>query len=301
MSLVSLSTDTLQKILGDMGAIRYAKEIGCDAIDFNLCNNDFTNRQSIYFNGEDEISKYYTAIAEYAKNQGIIIHQTHGRLKGFTNDFESNKVTLENARLDCLVTKILGARYCVMHTASNIHIGIDASAELMDSINDNMFFSIIPYAKKYGIILATETLGDAPALGVCNYFGNMDKFIAAYDRVAAVDDNKKYFKVCMDTGHTNKATRFNGNPSPENAIKMLGERIGCLHLNDNDGRTDQHKIPYSACINFDAVFTALSEIGYTGTYNMEISLNHFGENFELEEAAFAVKCMKNILKTKKRN
>ena len=76
MSLVSLSTDTLQKILGDMGAIRYAKEIGCDAIDFNLCNNDFTNRQSIYFNGEDEISKYYTAIAEYAKSQGIIIHQT---------------------------------------------------------------------------------------------------------------------------------------------------------------------------------------------------------------------------------
>ena len=298
MKLVSLSTDTLQRILGDIKAIEYAKETGCDAIDFNLCDNDITNSKTVYSKGEDAVIKYYTDIADHAKNIGIVIHQTHGRLKGFTADEEANKITLENARLDCLTTGILGARYCVMHTASNIHIGKDAPAELMDSVNDNMFLSILPFAKKYGIIVATETLGDAPAFGTCNYFGNMDKFIAAYDRIAAIDGNEKYFKVCMDTGHTNKAARFNQNPTPQDAIRMLGNRIGCLHLNDNNGLTDQHKIPYSACIDFDEVFRAISDIGYRGTYNMEISLNHFGEAFELEEAAFAVKCMKNILATK---
>ena len=298
MSLVSLSTGTLQKIKGDMGAIEFAKEIGCDAIDFSLCSNDIANPDTIYSKGEDEIVKYYTQLAEHAKKIGIIIHQTHGRLKGFTADSEANKLTLENARLDCLVSGVLGAKYCVMHTASNIHIGKDAPAELMDSINDDMFSSIIPYAKRYGVIVATETLGDAPNFCICNYFGNMDKFIAAYDRIAKIGDNEKYFKVCMDTGHTNKAARFNENPSPQTAIKMLGNRIGCLHLNDNNGLTDQHKIPYSACIDFDAVFSALSEIGYAGTYNMEIALNHFGKSFEDEEAEFAVKCMKNILKTK---
>lgn len=298
MNIVSLSTEPLQRIMGDIGAIRFAKEIGCDAIDFNLCDNDFKNSLNIYSKGEDEILKYYTGIAEYAKNLGIIIHQTHGRIKGFTHDKATNKITLENARLDCMASGILGAEYCVMHTASNIHVGKDAPAELMDSINDDMFISIIPYAIKYGVAVATETLGDAPAFGTCNYFGNMDKFIAAYDRVAAIGENKKHFKVCMDTGHTNKAARFNKNPTPAEAIRMLGERIGCLHLNDNNGLTDQHKIPYSACIDFDAVFDSLSKIGYSGTYNMEISLNHFGDGFELEEAAFAVKCMKNILKTK---
>ena len=298
MCLVSLSTDTLQRILGDFGAIKFAKEIGCDAIDFNLCGNDIANPESVYRKGEREALGYYTEIAEYAKSVGILIHQTHGRLKGFTNDKEGNKTTLENARLDCLMTSALGASYCVMHTASNIHIGKDAPAELMDAVNDDMFFSIIPYAKEYGVAVATETLGDAPNYGICNYFGNMDKFIAAYDRVASVGDNADHFKVCMDTGHTNKAVRFGNNPTAEEAIRMLGSRIGCLHLNDNNGITDQHKIPYSACIDFDAVFRALSEIGYAGTYNMEISLNHFGKDFELEEAAFAVKCMKNIIKTK---
>jgi sugar phosphate isomerase/epimerase len=299
MKLVSLSTDTLQRILGDKSAIEYAKSIGCDAIDFNLCDMDFKAPESIYSKGDNEVIKYYTGIGEYAKKLGIIIHQTHGRIVGFTHDDKANEITLENARLDCLASSALGAKICVMHTASNIRIGKDAPAELMDSINDKMFFSIIPSAKKYGIILATETFGDAPAFGTCNYFGYMDKFIQAYDRVASVGDNENYFKVCMDTGHTNKAARFEGNPPPEEAIRMLGKRIACLHLNDNNGLTDQHKIPYSACIDFDAVFRALRDIGYEGTYNMEISLNHFGENFELEEAAFAVKCMKNILKTKK--
>jgi sugar phosphate isomerase/epimerase len=185
-----------------------------------------------------------------------------------------------------------------MHTASNIHVGKDAPAELMDRINDDMFLSILPYARKYGVTVCTETLGDAPAFGTCNYFGYMSNFIRAYDRIASIGNNGEYFKVCMDTGHTNKAARLNGNPTVEEAIMMLGDRIGCLHLNDNNGLTDQHKIPYSACIDFDAVFKALDRIGYRGTYNMEISLNHFGENFEREEAAFAVKCMKNILKTK---
>ncbi len=298
MSLVSLSMGTLQRMMGDAGAIDFAKKIGCDAIDFSLCGNDYTNSASVYSKGDAEVVKYYQNLAEHARAVGIVIHQTHGRLRGFVNDSEANKITLENARLDCLATKALGARFCVMHTASNIHIGKDAPAELMDSINDDMFLSIIPYAREYDVILATETLGDAPNHGICNYFGYMDNFIAAYDRVASVGDNTKYFKVCMDTGHTNKSTRFEGNPSVEEAILMLGERIGCLHLNDNNGLTDQHKIPYSASINFDAVFEALSEIGYSGIYNMEISLSHFGADFEREEAAFAVKCMKNILKTK---
>ena len=298
MGLVSLSTDTLQRIMGDAEAIDYAKEIGCDAIDFNLCDNDITRIGSVYREGEAAVVKYFSELAERAASLGLVIHQTHGRLKGFTHDKSWNELTLENARLDCLASSVLGARYTVMHTASNIHVGRDAPPELMDAINDEMFLSILPYAKKYGVILCTETLGDAPAFGTCNYFGYMDNLIRAYDRVAAACDCTEHFKVCMDTGHTHKAARFAGNPSVEESIRMLGGRIGCLHLNDNNGLTDQHKIPYSATVDFDAVFAALAEIGYSGTYNMEISLNHFGENFEREEAAFAVKCMRNILRTK---
>ena len=60
--------------------------------------------------------------------------------------------------------------------------------------------------------------------------------------------------------------------------------------------TDQHKIPKTGCIDWDDVFAALDEVGYTGVYNMELNLRHFGEDMMEETAAFAVKVMRNILK-----
>ena len=38
-----------------------------------------------------------------------------------------------------------------------------------------------------------------------------------------------------------------------------------------------------------------SEIGYTGAYNMEVNLVHFGEDFMIEEARFAIKALRHVL------
>ena len=76
---------------------------------------------------------------------------------------------------------------------------------------------------------------------------------------------------------------------------MMGKHITCLHLNDNDTLTDQHKLPMTGTLNWDAVFDALDEAGYCGTYNMELNLGHFGADFCVETAAFAVKLMKYML------
>lgn len=77
---------------------------------------------------------------------------------------------------------------------------------------------------------------------------------------------------------------------------MLGGSIQCLHLNDNDTLVDQHKIPMTGTIDWTKTFDALDEIGYDGIYNMELSLRCFGKGFEYEEAEFAIKVMRKILK-----
>ncbi|MBR4762233.1 MAG: hypothetical protein IK086_06320, partial [Clostridia bacterium] len=63
-----------------------------------------------------------------------------------------------------------------------------------------------------------------------------------------------------------------------------------------DTLTDQHKIPMTGTIDWKDVFDALDEIGYTGIYNMELALRHFGKDFQVETAEFAVKLMRYILK-----
>ena len=152
----------------------------------------------------------------------------------------------------------------------------------------------IPFAAKNKIKIATETFGDAVRFSACDFFGNIGEFEKAYNAVAACDELKEHFTVCVDTGHSNKAMRY-GNPTPADVIRRLGKSVTLLHLNDNDTLTDQHKIPKTGCIDWNGVMNALDEIGYGGIYNMELNLRHFGDNFLIETAEFAVKVMRNML------
>lgn len=128
----------------------------------------------------------------------------------------------------------------------------------------------------------------------CDFFGNIDEFIKSYNLVCSLDDNAKYFKICVDVGHSNKAMRYN-NPKPADVIRMLGSNVVCLHLHDNDTYTDQHKIPMTGTIDWKDVMSALDEIGYNGIYNLEIALGCFGKSIMDKTAKYAVDVMRNIL------
>ena len=296
---ISISIGAFQHRYGDLRALEIAKEIGADAVDFNLSESRFTylKPESIYSKSDEEIIEYFTTLKNKADELGIEIAQTHGRLTGFKNVPEEDDALIKNARLDCLATSALGAPVCVIHNVTSIWMGPDEDPALMHKLNFDMFSQIIPFAKQYNIKVATETFGDDTLHGGCDFFGQINEFIIAYNKICAIDDYADYFTICVDTGHSNKATRF-GQPSAGDVIRMLGKNVTCLHLNDNDTFTDQHKIPMTGCIDWEDVMNALDETGYNGIYNMELVLGHFGKDFIEETAEFAVKVMRNILDTR---
>lgn len=301
---ISFSIGRLQFLYGDERALEIAKEIGADAVDFNLCGKawDYQNPDSIYSKSDEEIVEYYTSLRKKAEGLGLEIAQTHGRIEGFKNIPEEDEALIKNARLDCLATKTLGAPVCVMHGVTTIFLGPDADPQLYRDLNFTMFNRIIPFAKQYGIKIATETFGDAKGGGengyhCCDFFGNANEFMDTYKRISAEGDNEDYFTVCIDTGHSNKATRFD-NPSAGDVIRMHKGHISTLHLHDNDTLTDQHKPPMTGCIDWNDVLDALDEVGYDGVYNMEIALACFGKGFEIETAEFGIKLLKHMFKTR---
>lgn len=297
---VGFSIGPLQRKYGDEEAIRFAKSIGADAVDFDTCHPhyDYRKPDSIFHKSDDEIISYFTGIKSLADSIGLEISQTHGRIEGFTADSEWNDAMVKNARLDCLAAKALGAPVCVMHSVTTIKMGPECPSKTMHDLNFEMFCKYLDFARQYGIKIATETFGDAPSKGCCDFFGNINEFMKSYNRVAAHGDNADYFVMCADTGHSNKATRFNNNPSPADVIRIMGSKTEVLHLNDNDTLTDQHKTPLTGCIDWNDVFDALDEIGYSGVYNMELNLGHFGKGFEKQTAEFAVKVMRHFLDTR---
>lgn len=53
------------------------------------------------------------------------------------------------------------------------------------------------------------------------------------------------------------------------AIASLGNRIKCLHIQDNYGRSDQHTAPSYGTVRWDEVLSGLREIGYAGDLTLE--------------------------------
>ncbi len=293
---IGISIGALQTVYGDKEALRISKEVGADSVDFTLefDTNDYRNKDCVYCKGEEAVFEYYSELKEYADSIGLIIGQTHGKMPGFRNIKEEDDALIENTRLDCIATKALGSPVCVVHNATSIFLGANPDRELMQSLSFDMFSRMIPFAKENNIKIATETFGDAVRYSAVDFFGDINEFKEAYKRIKDVEELKDYFTICVDTGHSNKAMRY-GNPTPADVIRQLGKDVTVLHLNDNDTFTDQHKIPMTGTIDFEDVFNALDEIGYDGIYNMELNLRHFGKNFIIETAEFAVKVMKNML------
>lgn len=296
--LVSISIGRFQELYGDKRALEIAKELGYDAVDFNFedPNLDYRKDTSLYAKSDDEIFSYYDGIRQYAEALGLFVCQTHSRCPGYKDIPEEDEALTENIRRDLLATKALGAKYCVVHAVTTIFLGPDADPQRMRDLNFRQFNTLLPFAKQYGVKIATETFGDAVRFDCCDFFGNIDEFIKSYHRIRAVGDNKDYLTICVDTGHSNKASRFNNNPTPADVIRLLGNDIELLHLNDNDKLTDQHKIPLTGTIDWDDVMNALDEVGYKGVYNMELGLASIGgRGLELASADYAQKVMRGIL------
>ena len=183
-----------------------------------------------------------------------------------------------------------------MHGVATRDFAPDTDPELMHRLNFEFFTGALRYAREYGIKIATETFGNSPKFDCCDFFGNIDEFMMAYNRICSVDDNAKYMSTCVDTGHSNKAMRFN-NPTPGDVIRMLGSSISTLHLHDNDTFKDQHKMPLTGTIDWKDVLNALDEVNYAGTYNLELALRDFGDRLIVDEAEFAVKVMREMLRS----
>ncbi len=294
---VSLSIGAFQSALGPIGALDLAKEIGLACVDFDLIRYSSGKEGNLYTKSEDEIASFFAGIRRHADEIGVQIGQTHGRIMSYGYDEAFNTHEKKSARYDMMATSLLGSRYCVVHS---VHLGLDAPAADQRAYNNRMFDDFLPYAKEFNVMIATETFGDCHSSdGRCgiDFFGDKTEFLNAYREISGRNGNAPYFCTCMDTGHTNKAARFEGEPLPHEMIYELGSSIRCLHLNDNDSMTDQHKTPLSGNIDWKAVMGALRDVGYEGSYNMELNLHHYGKSFDMVKAYadFSVKVMKNLL------
>ncbi|OJV38431.1 MAG: hypothetical protein BGO33_06430 [Bacteroidia bacterium 43-41] len=86
-------------------------------------------------------------------------------------------------------------------------------------------------------------------------------------------ENQKYLNmgIALDTGHCH----VNKESLKDSLLLLKGKNIPLhIHLDDNNGLADQHKIPGEGTICFTPFFQALLETGYKGFLTVELGFDY---------------------------
>ena len=130
--------------------------------------------------------------------------------------------------------------------------------------NAEFFLELLPFAKDYGVKIATENMWNwnvqknEAKFAACS---NPESFNAHLDAI-----NDPYFVACLDLGH---AEMRGLDTSAVEMIEKLGSRLQALHIHDNDLHHDSHQIPFSMQIDFEPIVKALKAIHYDGYFTLE--------------------------------
>ncbi len=115
------------------------------------------------------------------------------------------------------------------------------------------FAAIIERAEQRGVNVAIENL-DAPT--------PIERAALLLERF-----DSPRFGLCFDSGHHNARTVV----APEtDLLARFGHRLMALHLHDNDGTDDQHRLPFNGNIDWPFMMRRIKATGYLGNIHLEI-------------------------------
>lgn len=281
---VSTSTNICNHIFWDQevytsaDAIRMIAAAGFDSIDLDLA---FWRLQEDHMAGPNW-RQWLDRQIETAQQVGLPITQGHAH---FYNVEHCELLTAEEqAHRDQAILRdieaaaLCGIRWLVVHPQSYCD-DVYYSPRLSMEKNLEMFQRLGDEASKRGVGIAIENM----------FIRTMPKFAASSDDLVELVDrlgDDRVFGICWDTGHGNL-----NRVDQAAAVRQMGKRLVCLHVNDNKGQWDDHILPYHGTIRWDSFLKALGEIGYRGEFTYEIHnfSKGFDKGFHQEAVTFARK------------
>ncbi len=248
---ISTEIASASRIVGEEKAVELIAKAGFDAWDFSMtpmCKYDWGNK-CLLDNDHPLAGNNYLAFARKLKqiglDNGIHCNQSHAPFPTYCDEIRGY---LKRA-IEC--TAEAGGKICIIHPDNY------KSAEE----NAEIYFELLPFAKECDVKIATENMfnwNNGPAPAACS---SPESFL---EHLTAVNDD--YFVACLDIGHAELKTL---NTSAVEMIKALGDYVQALHIHDNNTQGDNHQIPFSMSIDFEAVAKALKEINYKGYLTLE--------------------------------
>lgn len=237
--------------------LTHVKELGYDCVDFQ----SFVGTENPFFESslpdfEKTLGEMRQAMAEI----GVEPSQTHGPWRWPPRDFteEDRKERFEKMTRALYGTALIGAPAMAIHCIMPFGCDKNPEPEQFCEMNLDYYSRLTKEAEKVGVTVALENM-PFPALTL----SRPSEILAFVKEIGSPN-----LKVCIDTGHCATLKE-----SPAEAVRLVGkEYLACLHVHDNDGRSDWHWLPFTGTIDWTDFRNALNEIGFEGSVSLETNV-----------------------------
>jgi sugar phosphate isomerase/epimerase len=189
------------------------------------------------------------------------LHASDGEEKKWVSSREyERRAGVELVRNRIAMTAELGGDVIVMHLGDEPKERKAQTAfwtQLRRSLGE-----LEPFAGEHGVQIAVEN----------GEFGSIRRVLEEY--------GPDYVGLCYDCGHGNLI------PDGLDDLDALKDRLLAVHLHDNDGRSDQHKLLFSGTVDWPRLAGIIAVSSYRKPVSMEVSMRNSGIP---DEAAFLQK------------
>lgn len=273
----STEIGSFSRIIGEESAVELVAKAGFDAFDFSMfemCRWDKVNnrpKDSTHPLSSSNYLAFAKRLRQIGLDSGIVCNQSHA-------PFPSRLVGMDNLRRAIECTAEAGGQICVIHPDNN------GTAEQ----NAEMYHELLPFAKQHGVKIATENMWNwdkEHGIALPAACSSVQSFT---EHIKTVNDSD--FIACLDIGH---AEMMGETVSAEQMIFALRDKLGALHIHDNDKIHDSHQIPGSMKIDFKPIAAALKSIGYNGYYTLEA--DRYFDNYAPEDILSGLKRLRQSL------
>ena len=248
------------------------RRYGFDALDYQGLISMNSNPK-LYEMSEKDFRSYLERLYAEANKYGLKVNQLHSLWEGnFKNTLDDIDI-FEYHKKALIAASILKAKHVVYHTipVPGYFIWDQVDYDEMFKVNVEFFKRLAPIAKELGVYIAIENL---PFYSLKEFFSPT----GTLKLINAIDDPNVV--MCLDTGHFNM---FKEEKIYDFLLKA-GDKLGCLHIHDNNGHTDAHTIPYLGSFDWKMFIKGLKDINYPGVLSLETKVNFESMNKELYDS-----------------
>ena len=200
-----------------------------------------------------KINSAKSRLPSEAQKAGLIIENIHANINGASALWDDNipwEVTL--------LGYISYMELCHNNSVPTIimHLTADSHYPLPNQLGVDRMKQLVELAEQINIHIALE---------------NTEKTEYLDYLFAQIDSPNLGF--CYDSGHENCWNKSG------NLLEKYGSRLMALHLHDNDGTGDQHKLPGDGNIDWIAVANQLKQCQYAGPITLEV-VKEFSDQYD---------------------